>query len=101
VASPPARWRLDPAPPHLAGALEKLDRTLLEAAADLGADRASSFWRVTVPLTGEMAKAVAASHGKLAYVVPKQEVLDRCEPIEDLGRTAELVDELWTEVKAS
>ncbi|HYU31342.1 MAG TPA: ABC transporter permease [Thermoanaerobaculia bacterium] len=35
----------------LYASLEKLDRTLLEAAADLGAGRASAFWRVTVPLT--------------------------------------------------
>ncbi|HBL31281.1 MAG TPA: spermidine/putrescine ABC transporter permease [Acidobacteria bacterium] len=35
----------------LYASLEKLDRTLLEAAADLGAGRVSSFWRVTVPLT--------------------------------------------------
>jgi len=35
----------------LYASLEKLDRTLLEAASDLGAGRASSFWRVTVPLT--------------------------------------------------
>jgi spermidine/putrescine transport system permease protein len=35
----------------LYASLEKLDRTLLEAAADLGADRTSAFWRVTVPLS--------------------------------------------------
>jgi spermidine/putrescine transport system permease protein len=35
----------------LYASLEKLDRTLLEAAADLGAGRASVFRRVTVPLT--------------------------------------------------
>jgi len=35
----------------LYASLEKLDRTLLEAAADLGAARAATFWRVTVPLT--------------------------------------------------
>ena len=35
----------------LYASLEKLDRTLLEAAADLGAGRASAFRRVTVPLT--------------------------------------------------
>ena len=35
----------------LYASLEKLDRTLLEAAADLGAGRSSAFWRVTVPLT--------------------------------------------------
>jgi spermidine/putrescine-binding protein len=118
---------------------------------------------------GEMAEAVAASNGKLAYVVPKeggtlwidslalpasgrnvdaayellrfilepeiaarivngihyaganqaalpkidagvrddpsiyppQEVLDRCELIEDLGTTTQLVDDLWTEIKAN
>ena len=35
----------------LYASLEKLDRTLLEAAGDLGASGASSFWRVTFPLT--------------------------------------------------
>jgi spermidine/putrescine transport system permease protein len=36
----------------LYSSLEKLDRTLLEASADLGAGRPSTFWRVTVPLSG-------------------------------------------------
>jgi spermidine/putrescine transport system permease protein len=35
----------------LYASLEKLDRSLLEAATDLGAGRRSAFWRVTVPLT--------------------------------------------------
>jgi spermidine/putrescine transport system permease protein len=35
----------------LFASLEKLDLSLLEASADLGAPRASTFWRVTVPLT--------------------------------------------------
>jgi spermidine/putrescine transport system permease protein len=35
----------------LYASLEKLDRSLLEAAADLGAGRTGSFWRVTVPLS--------------------------------------------------
>jgi spermidine/putrescine transport system permease protein len=35
----------------LYASLEKLDLSLLEASADLGAPRASTFWRVTVPLT--------------------------------------------------
>lgn len=35
----------------LYASLEKLDRTLLEAASDLGAGRVASFFRVTVPLT--------------------------------------------------
>ena len=35
----------------LYASLEKLDRSLLEAASDLGAGRAGSFWRVTVPLS--------------------------------------------------
>jgi spermidine/putrescine transport system permease protein len=35
----------------LYASLEKLDRTLLEAAADLGAGRAAVFRRVTIPLT--------------------------------------------------
>ena len=35
----------------LYASLEKLDRTLLEAAADLGAGRAGAFRRVTLPLT--------------------------------------------------
>ncbi|HKH43249.1 MAG TPA: spermidine/putrescine ABC transporter substrate-binding protein [Thermoanaerobaculia bacterium] len=34
-------------------------------------------------------------------IYPPQEVLDRCEFIEDLGETTELLDELWTEVKAN
>jgi spermidine/putrescine-binding protein len=33
-------------------------------------------------------------------IYPPQEVLDRCELIEDLGRTTQLIDQLWTEVKA-
>ena len=35
----------------LYASLEKLDLTLLEASEDLGANHASTFWRVTVPLT--------------------------------------------------
>ncbi len=35
----------------LYASLEKLDRSLLEASADLGATARSSFWRVTVPMT--------------------------------------------------
>jgi spermidine/putrescine transport system permease protein len=35
----------------LYASLEKLDKTLLEASADLGASPASTFWRVTIPLT--------------------------------------------------
>jgi spermidine/putrescine transport system permease protein len=35
----------------LYASLEKLDRSLLDAAADLGASRGQSFWRVTVPLS--------------------------------------------------
>ncbi|MCE9589485.1 MAG: ABC transporter permease [Planctomycetes bacterium] len=35
----------------LYASIEKLDRTLLEAASDLGAGRRSTFWRVTVPMT--------------------------------------------------
>ena len=35
----------------LYASLEKLDSTLLEAAADLGASRMRTFWRVAVPLT--------------------------------------------------
>lgn len=35
----------------LYASLEKLDLTLLEASSDLGASHASTFWRVTVPLT--------------------------------------------------
>jgi spermidine/putrescine transport system permease protein len=35
----------------LYASLEKLDRSLLEGASDLGAGRAQSFWRVTVPLS--------------------------------------------------
>lgn len=33
-------------------------------------------------------------------IYPAKEVLDRCELIEDLGKTTQLIDELWTEVKA-
>jgi len=35
----------------LFASLEKLDRSLLEAASDLGAGSSQSFWRVTVPLS--------------------------------------------------
>jgi spermidine/putrescine transport system permease protein len=35
----------------LYASLEKLDRTLLEASADLGAPGRSTYWRVTVPMT--------------------------------------------------
>ena len=35
----------------LYASLEKLDRSLLEASADLGASRQATFWRVTFPLT--------------------------------------------------
>lgn len=33
-------------------------------------------------------------------IYPPNEVLDRCELIEDLGETTQLIDELWTEIKA-
>lgn len=33
-------------------------------------------------------------------IYPPQAVLERCELIEDLGETTQLLDELWTEVKA-
>lgn len=33
-------------------------------------------------------------------IYPPKEVLDRCELIEDLGKTTTLLDELWTEIKA-
>jgi spermidine/putrescine-binding protein len=33
-------------------------------------------------------------------IYPPKEVLDRCELIEDLGETTQLLDELWTEIKA-
>ncbi|HEX4966329.1 MAG TPA: spermidine/putrescine ABC transporter substrate-binding protein [Thermoanaerobaculia bacterium] len=33
-------------------------------------------------------------------IYPPQDVLKRCELIEDLGETTQLVDQLWTEVKA-
>ena len=49
----------------LYASLEKLDRSLLEAAADLGAGRAGTFWRVTVPLT---APGIAA--GTVLVFVP-------------------------------
>ena len=49
----------------LYASLEKLDRSLLEAASDLGAGRAGTFWRVTVPLT---APGIAA--GTVLVFVP-------------------------------
>ncbi|HEY9422846.1 MAG TPA: spermidine/putrescine ABC transporter substrate-binding protein [Thermoanaerobaculia bacterium] len=33
-------------------------------------------------------------------IYPPREVLERCELIEDLGETTQLLDELWTEIKA-
>jgi spermidine/putrescine-binding protein len=33
-------------------------------------------------------------------IYPPEEVLDRCELIEDLGEVTELIDQLWTEIKA-
>jgi spermidine/putrescine-binding protein len=33
-------------------------------------------------------------------IYPPKAVLDRCELIEDLGQTTQLIDQLWTEVKA-
>lgn len=33
-------------------------------------------------------------------IYPPQEILDRCELIEDLGPTTRLIDQLWTEIKA-
>jgi spermidine/putrescine-binding protein len=33
-------------------------------------------------------------------IYPPEEVLDRCELIKDLGTTTQLIDELWTEIKA-
>jgi spermidine/putrescine-binding protein len=33
-------------------------------------------------------------------IYPPKEILDRCELIEDVGKTTQLIDELWTEVKA-
>jgi spermidine/putrescine-binding protein len=33
-------------------------------------------------------------------IYPPKEVLDRCELIEDLGETTQLLDQLWTEIKA-
>lgn len=33
-------------------------------------------------------------------IYPPKEILDHCELIEDLGKTTQLIDELWTEVKA-
>jgi spermidine/putrescine transport system permease protein len=57
----------------LYGALERLDRTLLEAAADLGATPARSLWRVTLPLTrpGIYAGSVLVFISALgAYITP-------------------------------
>jgi len=33
-------------------------------------------------------------------IYPPQDILNRCELIEDLGETSQLLDELWTEIKA-
>lgn len=33
-------------------------------------------------------------------IYPPEEVLDRCELIKDLGTTTQLIDDLWTEIKA-
>jgi spermidine/putrescine transport system permease protein len=54
-------------------ALERLDRTLLEAAADLGASPGRTFWSVTVPLTlpGIVAGSVLVFIPSLgAYIAP-------------------------------
>ena len=44
--------------------------------------------------------AVAAEIRNDPAIFPPKEVLDRCELLEDLGETTQLVDELWTEIKA-
>jgi spermidine/putrescine transport system permease protein len=57
----------------LYASLEKLDRSLLEAAADLGAGPARALWRVTLPLTrpGIAAGAVLVFIPSLgAYLAP-------------------------------
>jgi spermidine/putrescine transport system permease protein len=57
----------------LYASIEKLDRSLLEAAADLGASPARSLWRVTIPLTapGIVAGSVLVFIPSLgAYLAP-------------------------------
>jgi spermidine/putrescine transport system permease protein len=57
----------------LYASIEKLDRALLEAAADLGASPARSLWRVTIPLTapGIVAGSVLVFIPSLgAYLAP-------------------------------
>jgi spermidine/putrescine transport system permease protein len=57
----------------LYASVEKLDRSLLEAAADLGASPARSLWRVTIPLTapGIVAGSVLVFIPSLgAYLAP-------------------------------
>ncbi|MFL6194501.1 MAG: PotD/PotF family extracellular solute-binding protein [Thermoanaerobaculia bacterium] len=49
--------------------------------------------RAALPLIDEKIRNDAA-------IYPPKKVLDRCELLEDLGKTTQLIDELWTEVKA-
>ena len=60
--------------------LEKMDETLLEAAADLGAPRWKAFWLVTVPLS---LPGVAA--GRIAVLHPDRRRIRHPRPARRLG----------------
>jgi ABC-type spermidine/putrescine transport system permease subunit I len=53
----------------LYAALEKIDETLLEAAADLGCSRSKAFWLVTMPLS---LPGVAAGAVYVAFAAPSE-----------------------------
>jgi putrescine transport system permease protein len=75
----------------LYAALEKIDPSLLEAAADLGCPRRLAFWRVTVPLT----RAGIAAGALLCFIPIVGEFV-----IPDLlggSRTQMIGQTLWTE----
>jgi putrescine transport system permease protein len=75
----------------LYAALEKIDPSLLEAAADLGCTRARAFWRVTVPLT----RAGIAAGALLCFIPIAGEFV-----IPDLlggSQTLMIGQTLWTE----
>jgi putrescine transport system permease protein len=75
----------------LYAALEKIDLSLLEAAADLGCTRTRTFWRVTVPLT----RAGIAAGALLCFIPIAGEFV-----IPDLlggSQTLMIGQTLWTE----